>query len=396
LNGSVIIDFDDGDTETVAAKDVVLPLFDQKSNVPLDIAYKAQMDPTRRRRTLAKKLHESLRALSGIDLDDSEHEPDSDDGPNTAAHADCESDDSSDEEGALESSTTAYSVNDMVRLDVDTIDLERSISGATVRSMTERRNGAELPAFQRVAAAHMLVLAGEGIRIESPEVALAVMLNPISGFSAGRSDEEGERIMELATTALTREIASELEANEERSSSSISFLAMSAQDGDGLRSSSHDELDVFTSTRVLAVPTGSCNQHRASQEPTDRAALSRRITAEFWANYTTYISTLCKSRDPLDFWSAFVRSQSPHPAAVRVLRRYLSIPPSAAACERMFSIMTASRNGRPSLLPSTLRQLVFLNANRNILRPEERTDVTSLLQSVRNDNVAAKQVVQPE
>jgi hypothetical protein len=346
--------------------DVFLPLFDQQRNVPLIIAYKARMDPTRRRRTLARKLHESLRDSSGVDFDDSERDSDFDES-NAKASTECESDDSSGEEGGFESSSIANAVTDLLQPEADTIDLMGPISGTAVLSIPERQGGGKYGEYERVAAAHMLLLAGKEICVHSHEVALAIMLNPISRFKTGRSEEERERITKLATSTFERELASELEDNECSQYSSFSDIASLVHDSELSCFGAHDKLQVLSFEREFEATDSTNSNDHVPQAPIDRATLSRRLTADFWAKYTTCVTALCRSRDPLDFWQVFVRSYPQHPAVVRVLRRYLSIPPSAAACERLFSIMTASRAGRPALLPSTLRQLVFLRANQDIV-----------------------------
>ena len=373
-DGSVAIDFVDGDFEIVAAEDVLLMRFEQRRDVPLTEAYKVNVVPNRRKRSLSAAMRESL------DPEVAEYLWEGDPGSEGESGAgqrqeDADSDCSSDDDSVTESSSEVPFVDGSSSQQGTCEEFEQPFPTTPSESVRSSRVGAHLTLFQRRAAAHMLLLAGEAIRIESPEVALAVMLNPITAYYSGRSEEEQGRVMGLATVAFVREVASELERLSSVYSAPRSEQSCSRQIDVNPHKSPAKHKAIFS---FPCIPAG--ERPFGSGLPTGNVTeQSRQIVKDFWSSYATSCLTLNASHDPLMFWADFGRVHSLHPAVNCVVRRYLSVPPSAAACERLFSVMTSTRIGRPRMGPSMLRELVLLRANKWLMEPMEDRPLPSTL-----------------
>ena len=374
--GDVVIDYVDGDCERVAANNVLVARFDGRTDVPLTKAYEANVNPTRRKRQLAEKMRESLNPEIQEWLWEKSRGDDHDD-DECAEQEKADADSSSSDESDTELEPTGRDSSRPSPLENLSDDFHSPFPTAPSDSSAMSHVRAQLSSFQRRAAAHLLLLAGETIRVESPNVALAVALDPNTAFCADRSEEEQERIVRLARATLVREVANELERLGSGCFPSGPACSSPGQtDRDPLPSieENRSSLKYHRAGRNLTLANGRRSVESAT---VDIAQESQQIVQDFWFSYVNRTRAIRLREDPLEFWAEFFRVQSFHPAVRNVVRRFLRVPPSAAACERLFSKMTRTRNGRPSMTPSTLRQLVFLKANRWMKRPPEAPSSTS-------------------
>ena len=366
---SVLVAFFDGDVERVPPDQVELLTHEMRSYVPLNQVYDERTALQRtgrekRQRKGSRRMYESRASEAAEYMWD---DPDTTDveqraGRQSSTDSDnCDpSGDETDDEDEMTtekpvSETRLVHSSDASGGDEESFDLVRIRSGVLDADLLTSLS------YRRRAAAHIMVLFGSVLRFDSSLFALAYLLNPLTSAPsvvAVLSDAQRAQVYALAREALLHQI------NEEMSRSAS---APATEESNGLngstptsRPAAKGRADGFLSFFSAKGPASSSTIigcHASNVE------WSRLEVDRFWGEYNVLLRSSDTNDDILQFWHRFDRSGRLHPSITNAVRRHLSIPPSAAACERLFSTMTQECRGRPMMKPTSLRMAVFLKTN---------------------------------
>ena len=354
-DGSVVVAFDDGDVEVVSPCHVEVLKYGMRSRVTLTDVYIERVNSFKRPRKLSRRMRESLASDAAEYLWES-------DGGKGGEGSDSDSDSSSEEEDSEDDSAGSASGDRgciSISEDGDVDEESDNATGVALVQRTTVSMSMDSTACRRRAAAHILVHLGDFLRLDTPASALAFVLNPLTIMLGLLDPSESERVRKIANKALYDEVVAEKaspdpHANDAEHSSRVDVGQISSG------------VEVHCSSGILAY-FGACSPPArplwtGARENTIDGA--RIVVDRFWDDYFRLAPELCTSDDPLDFWRKFNATSAHDRTVLNVVRRYLGIPPSAAACERLFSTMTLKKRGRPMLGPQLSRSTVFLKANR--------------------------------
>jgi hypothetical protein len=360
----VVVAFDDGDVEVVSPCNVEVLKFGMRSRVSLSDVYIERATTNKRPRKLSRKMRESLTSEAAEYM----WESDGSAAGESSTLSESDSDSSAGEEDDEGDAAESWGRN-MAR--VSLAEDHNKEGESTTVPHGSREWSIDSTTYRRRAAAHVLAHLENVLRLETPASALAFVLNPLATLLEFLDLPERERVQAIARKALLEEViesqtsldphAFETEqspAPAVRSSSSVLELQYSTG------------LAAFLGTRAPATSTSRSRQRENTLEST-QIAVDR-----FWEDYFRLVPVLCVTDDPMDFWRTFNATRTHDRTVMDIVRRYMGIPPSAASCERLFSIMTLRKRGKPMLGPQTLRSAVFLKANRWLAKSSDSRGVS--------------------